>query len=84
MSEILTLGYEIEQIRCECGMPIFIMYGIFDTDEIGYRQIITRRKKPSIFHLIMFVDTTHHPMKSIVNRDLDTDFYNPNLYAAPI
>ena len=71
----MRLGQEIEQIRCECGIPIFIMYGIFDTDEIGYRQIITGRKKPSIFHLIMFIDTTHRPMESIVNRDLDTDFY---------
>ena len=75
MSDRLTLGHEIEQIRCECGITIFIIYGIFDTDEIGYRQIITGRKKPSIFHLIMFIDTTHRPMESIVNRDLDTDFY---------
>ena len=61
----MTLGNEIEQIRQKCNMPLFIAYSIVDTDENGYHQIVIGRQKPTVFQLIMFIDSTHHPMKRI-------------------
>ena len=61
----MTLGNEIEQIRQKCNMPLFIVYSIFDTDENGYHQIVIGRQKPTVYQLIMFIDSTHHPMKCI-------------------
>ena len=54
----MTLGNEIEQIRQKCNMPLFIAYS-------GYHQIVIGRQKPTVFQLIMFIDSTHHPMKCI-------------------
>ena len=65
MGDKMTIGSEIEQIRQECNMPLFIAYSIFDTDENGYHQIVIGRQKPTVFQLIMFIDSTHRPMKSL-------------------
>lgn len=68
MSDVLTVGHEIEKIRCERGIPVFIMYGIFDTNEVGYHNIVYGRVRPTVFQLIMFIDSTHCPLQSIIGK----------------
>ena len=64
----MILGAELENIRGQCKMPLYVAYLIFETNEIGYHQIVTGRQKPTILQLILFIDTTHVPIMSIMNK----------------
>ncbi len=66
----MTLGAEIEKIRQQSNLPLYVVYAIFDTDERGYHNIVIGRQIPTIFQLILFIDTTHVAMQTIMNKKL--------------
>ncbi len=62
----MRLGQEIEQIRCECNMPIYIACNMFDAaTESEYHQIVTGARRPLIRQLIAFIIATQHSLSSI-------------------
>ena len=61
----MRLGQEIEMIRKKLGLSIAFMCDVFDTDERGYHDIVIGKRIPSVYHLIMFIDSTHCPLESL-------------------
>lgn len=64
----MRLGQEIEKIRREIGLNVVCMCNIFETDERGYYEIVSGKRKPTVFQLIMFIDTTHCPIEILLKK----------------
>lgn len=61
----LSLGQEIEKIRCECNIPVLEMCNTFDTNERGYQNIVRGIVRPTNLQLILFMNLVRRPSNTI-------------------
>ena len=61
----MTVAQEIEFLRQKHGFSIIDVCNALNVDEKEYNRIIKHNHTPSIYQLIMFIDMTRHPMKTI-------------------
>ena len=59
----MTLGQEIERLRLEKNIPIWIMCNCLAiTSEIEYDKIIRGNIQPNIYQMIMLTDLFQYPI----------------------
>lgn len=62
----MTLGQEIEKIRCERNIPVWYMCNIFGIlTEIEYRNIIYHHVKLNTYQIICFIAEFRCPLSSL-------------------
>ncbi|MBP3544915.1 MAG: hypothetical protein J6J82_01245 [Alphaproteobacteria bacterium] len=62
----MTLGREIEKIRCERNIPVWYMCNIFGIlTEMEYEDIIHNRVKLTPYQIISFITVFRCPLSSL-------------------
>lgn len=60
------LGAEIEEIRQKNRIPLYIVCDLFCVNESKwFEQIVAGKRKPTTYQLIMFIEMTKTPLKSL-------------------
>ncbi len=62
---VMKVGQEIESIRKKLGFSVVFMCNVFNVSEPDYYKIIAGKYRLNTYQLIMFIDATKTPLKSI-------------------
>lgn len=62
---VMKVGQEIESIRKKLGFSVVFMCNAFNVSESDYYKIIAGKYCLNTYQLIMFLDATKTPLKSI-------------------
>ncbi len=62
-----AIGREIELIRQELNIPVYIMCNTLGIDEPDYYKLINGKITPTVFQLICFIDFTRRPLKALIH-----------------